>query len=211
MMPRWWGAIVLVGVAALVASPAGGQEISQAPQTPAQAPSQPVTTMLTLMVSEVDTSTVNVLARLTGPGGRILGNQQIAFELVEPFFGNRPARLGTATTISTGVATYMYRPSYEGEHRLRATFAGSPTLAPAAAEIKYTAAVPRSVSERTAGHSIELVWRITGALAGTVTAAVWVGLAGLMIWVWVGLKRPDRVSPARPAGGAESRAHREEG
>jgi hypothetical protein len=166
----------------LGAGPARGQDAA-----PAAAAKERTT--LTLMVSEVDATTVNVLARLTGANGRIVGNRPIAFALIEPFFGDRPVRLGAATTISTGVATYMYRPSYEGEHRIRATFAGDVVHSPSAADIRYVVAPGAFVPVSIGTHPIATVWRITGMVAAAVTATVWLGLLGIVVWIWIGFRR----------------------
>lgn len=203
MSGRWWGGIVCAVLIGLMGNTAGGQGT-----TPAS--TQPEPTTLTVMVAEVDAATVNVMARLNGESGRILGNQSIAFELMEPFFGNRPVRLGTATTISTGVATYMYRPSYDGEHTIRVSFGGDGAHASSMAEIRHTVAAGAFMPMSQGAHPIATVWRITGIVAGGVTATVWLGLLGIVIWIWAGLKRttgppsaPGSASAHPGAGGKE--------
>lgn len=181
MRTRWIRPIlVLVAVLLLPAA-----VLAQTAPTEATQPGAPTT--LQMQAAPAANGWLRVEARLTGADGRPQGMQDITFWLNANFFGDRPVKLGHAATDANGVATLQYQPSWDGEQRLEADFAGGAGLAPAAA--KHTLALTGTMRPHFGQEPSLLrpVWRLIAAAAGVVTFALWFTFIGTVVWVSAGI------------------------
>jgi hypothetical protein len=170
--------------------PAGAPAAPSTPGgAPAAAPAALAPSILTIGQMPSGDGRINLMARLVGADQRALGNQTIEFEILADFFGNRPVPIGSAVTMATGQAMFMYKPVGEGE-KVRARFAGSSTNAAAAVEVQL-APDPSDAPQAQNGHTeraLAPVWQATAWAAAVVSATIWFILAAVFVSVWRGLR-----------------------
>lgn len=148
---------------------------------------------------------VLVEARLSSADGKPLGSQPVSLWLGNSFFSGRPARLGTEQTDSAGAVTFVFEPSWVGEQKLEARFAGDGQYEKAAVTVAYTAtAVPPAANGHGAGETpLAPIWQLVGFAAAVVTFSIWAILIGTLVWVRSGIRhlsaRPGPAAAARDA------------
>lgn len=147
-------------------------------------------------------------AKLTDTANKPLGGQKVLFLVRTDVFGERLMHLGYGVTDSTGRAAISYKPSWEGETKIVARFAGSADYAAAETAYTFNAAGPVPVHTN-ARFGLEPVraWAPVAVIA--LVAAVWATLAFVVIHTVRGMRSPEpaievatspRLAPVGDAG-----------
>jgi len=134
-----------------------------------------------------------LVVTFTAADGTALNNKTVDFYEHVTFVGSdREAKLGTATTDSTGVAAIAYRPAQNGQHTLVARFAGDE--AAAKTETTSTIKVSDAVSPfapKAAPLASVRQWLSVGV--AMVVVGVWMFLFGILLRVVLGIRAEARV------------------
>lgn len=162
---------------------------------PAGASPEPEQTTLSMEVQAPTKPQVPfyLVARLSGDGQRPITGQTVTFYREVTLLGGRDARLGSAQTDATGVAKLAFEPT-QATGTIKATFAGTPELAPAETSRRIT--FPASeVSVAIPGQEVPLLEPVRDAMprifAGLV-AVFWVLLLGLTVSTLRSIRRDGR-------------------
>lgn len=134
-----------------------------------------------------------LVVTLTAADGTALNNETVDFYEQVTFVGSeREAKLGTATTDSTGRAAIAYRPSQTGPHTLVARFAGdqSASKTDITSTIKVSDVVPPFAPQAAPLASVRQ-WMTVGV--AMVVVGVWMFLFGILLRVILGIRAAARV------------------
>ncbi len=165
------------------------------------------TTAVTMTFEEpeatADDDGVAISVRMASTDGEPLARQPVEFFVTPDFLGERPVPIRTALTNAAGVAVVTYTPTWEGEHRISARYAGDDLYQPAevtsALELSGVPTIPIPTDEHL---NVLRQWATPGAIATALT--VWLLLAGVAIRVGWGVWSAGRRGSPGPAGSAES-------
>lgn len=131
---------------------------------------------------------ISIAVRLATSGGEPVTRQPVEFFVTPDFIGERPVFIVAALTNKDGIASITYEPTWDGEHRMTARYAGSHTYQPAeAASVLQLTGVP-PIEIPTEEHlNLLRQWAAPGAIAVVLT--VWLLLAGVAFRVGWGIIR----------------------
>lgn len=145
-----------------------------------------------------DGGRISVAVRLASANGEPVARQPVEFFVTPDFLGERPVFIRAALTNSDGIASVSYEPTWDGEHRITARYAGDDTYQPAeATSVLQLTGVP-SIEIPTDEHLSPLRrWAAPGTIAVVLT--VWLILAAVILrvgWgIWSAGQRCDPLSP----------------
>lgn len=129
---------------------------------------------------------VSVTVVLTTADGEPIPRQPVDFFVTPDFFGDRSLPLQTAITNAAGEATITYAPTWNGAHRLTASFAGDGLYQAGEGNAVLTVSgLPTSHESEPAALGAIRQWAGPGAVAGTII--VWLLLAGVLFRVGWGI------------------------
>ena len=179
----------------LVAPPANGQG-SQSGGTAAQQPAAaaaPNAAHLALSVHPSSNASHGYVvgAEVRTPDGTPAGDATVSFYEAVDFFGPREELLGTATTDSSGSASFTYLPATTGSHRIVARSSGIAKVASGQASETFTAAIA-APAYRDHVPAITAFYNLVPYGVGVVVLAVWLLIAFALIGTARGVARGAR-------------------
>jgi hypothetical protein len=145
---------------------------------------------------------LSVSVRLTTADGEPITRQPVEFFVTTELFDGRPVALRSVLTNAEGKATITYTPTWEGEHRITAQFAGDETFQPTeATSVLNVSGIVSSYTPPPEPLSPLRQWATPGAVAVVLT--VWLILAAVIVrvcWgVWhYGQRRETAAERGRP-------------
>jgi hypothetical protein len=141
---------------------------------------------------------VTLAAKLTDDTTRrVVGGVEIKFMVLTDVFGSRWMEVGKAFTDATGVAAISYKPSWVGDTRVSARFAGNTQYA--ATEVSYAfQAVGPIPQHENARFGLEPIRAWAPAVVAAVVLSVWIILGFVVIRTVMGMRAPRPVSVTAP-------------
>ncbi len=137
-----------------------------------QAPGQPSTTLSVMLRSS------------EGPAVR---GEPVTFYVLTSVFGERLMNVGQVLTDAAGIASLVYRPTWEGEHTVVASFGGDADYAPTRSTFQFSATGPVPVHEN-AAFGLALIRQWLPLTVGAVVLAVWAILGLIVARTVVGIR-----------------------
>lgn len=137
-----------------------------------QAPGQPSTTLSVMLRSS---------------GGPAVRGEPVTFYVLTSVFGERLMNVGQVLTDAAGIASLVYKPTWEGEHTVVAAFGGDADYAPTRSTFQFSATGLVSVHEP-APFGLELIRQWLPLAVGAVVLAVWAVLGLIVVRTVVGIR-----------------------
>jgi len=145
---------------------------------------------LRLQADAADAGTWRLQATVTGADGTAQSQVAVTFMAATEFFGERWVPIGNALTDTSGTATVIYTPTWNGEQRLVARVSGvegadesEPIV------IQISGALPAIASEP---QSLPIVRAWALPIGVAVVVLVWIVLAFLFLSAVIGIARRPR-------------------
>ena len=140
-----------------------------------------------------------VSVKLVSADGEPVSSQSVRFFVTPDFLGERPMLLLATSTDEQGTATATYIPSWDGEHRITARFAGNDTYAAAETitvlELSASAAVPPGFPLPVEPPA---VLQLVSPSVVVIVLVIWLILALVLIRVGWGVWHSSRRSQVGP-------------
>jgi hypothetical protein len=152
---------------------------------PASAPLAEGTTPVTIQVKVTprNDGSVAVVATAVRPGGGPVSNLPMNLYMVADFFGKRDVLIGSDVTDTSGTAAVRYVPTWSGGHEFRAVTPGSEIYSASTGNVATQ--LTRTVAPYHAtGGDLEGFRRAVGVIVLGATAAVWLLLLGIFLYVF---------------------------
>jgi len=131
---------------------------------------------------------VTIAARLTdGSTNRPLGSLNVQFFVMTDVFGPRLMSVGQAITDTTGRAAISYKPSWEGDTKVVARFAGSAQFAATETTFQFVAVGPVPVHQD-ASFGLEPIRAWAPAVVVVLVLGVWATLIAVVSQTVLGLR-----------------------
>jgi hypothetical protein len=141
---------------------------------------------------------VLITARLVAADGQPVGGATLTFYVLTDVFGERLMTVGDAMTDGTGMATLVYRPTWQGEHRL-VIRSGGTSHEPVQTAYRFDVEGSVPVHED-APFGLEPVRQWLPVAAGVMILAVWAIMGLVAVRTVMGIPAAAGVpAPARPA------------
>ena len=146
---------------------------------------------------------ISVSVRLASADGEPVARQPVEFFVTPDFLGERPVFIRAAVTNKDGVSSIIYEPTWEGEHRITAHYAGDDTHEPIeATSVLQLSGLPLTDLPVEDHLSPLRRWATPGAIA--VVLVVWLILATVVFrvgWgIWAIGSRYETAEDATPRG-----------
>jgi hypothetical protein len=147
-----------------------------------------------------DAGTWQLQATVTGADGKAQSQAAVTFVAATDFFGERWVPIGSALTDTSGRATVVYTPTWNGEQRLVARVSGvEGARASEPIVIEVSGALPGIASEPQ-DLPIVRAWALPIGVA--VVVLVWLVLAFIFLSAVIGIaRRPTTPTTSQPARG----------
>lgn len=159
---------------------------------------------VTIEAAALDDGTWRLTSSVTASDGRALSQTAVTFTAATEFFGERWVPIGTAVTDTSGTASLVYRPTWNGAQTLVARTSG--TDGPQTSEpitIEVTGALPGIAQER---EDLPIVRAWALPIGVGVVVAVWVVLAFLFLSAVIGIaRRPKHAQAIQGPPGVDAR------
>lgn len=166
----------------------------------------PVTAIFQQAVARGDGG-ISLSVRLASANGEPVARQPVEFFVTPVFLGERPVLIRAALTNSDGVASVIYEPTWDGEHRITALYAGDDTHEPIeATSVLQLTGVPQAQLPADEHLNPLRRWATPGAIV--VVLSVWSMLAFVAYrvgWgIWSAGQRHDPLPPTVDEAVAET-------
>jgi len=141
-----------------------------------------------LQASQAKDGAWQLKAQVVDPSGGPVAGTQVRFSVIVDFLGQRRVDLGTAPTDVTGRATFLYRPTLNGAHRLIAETGGEDGSAAVVGQLSVDI---EGVASPIAPDPVALPTVRTWAVpvAALVVASVWAVLGFVFLMAVIGIRR----------------------
>ncbi len=166
----------------------------------------PVTAIFQQAVARGDGG-ISVSVRLASANGEPVARQPVEFFVTPDFLGERPVFIRAALTNTDGIASVNYEPTWNGEHRITALYAGDDTHLPveATSVLQLTGVPPAQLLADEHLNPLRR-WATPGAIV--VVLSVWSMLAFVAYrvgWgIWSAGRRCDPLLPTVDEAVAET-------
>ncbi len=173
----------------------------------------PVTAIFEQAVARSDGG-ISVSVRLASADGEPVAREPVEFFVTPDFLGERPVFIRAAVTNKDGVSSIIYEPTWEGEHRITAHYAGDDTHEPIeATSVLQLSGLPLTDLPAEEHLSPLRRWATPGAIAVVLT--VWLILAAVVFrvgWgIWTVGRRYETAAETAPGGAYDLQISRSAG
>jgi hypothetical protein len=149
-----------------------------------------------LSASEAEEGAWQLKAHVVDAAGEPVAGTEVRLSVLVDFLGQRRIFIDSAPTDVTGRATLVYRPTWNGEHRLIAEAGGADGGAVVAGQLTVDVTGARSpVTPDTVALPLMRAWAVP--VAALVVISVWATLGLVFLVAVVGIRRARPMSDTR--------------